>query len=86
MPDVSKILDSLVNRSSDHKIGVVGSPSNTVEIVIDILQSQEKNKILGQLVYLVIPQDGHYLAVIGQISQIETKNRWHEDPKYVSVP
>lgn len=85
MTDIPTILDSLVNRSGDHKIGVVGSPSNTVEIVIDILQSQEKNKILGQLVYLVIPQDGQYLAVIGQISQIETKNRWHEDQTFRGI-
>lgn len=85
MSEIPNILDSLVNRSGDHKIGVVGSPSNTVEIVIDILQSQEKNKILGQLVYLVIPQDGHYLAVIGQISQIETKNRWHEDQTFRGI-
>ncbi len=73
------ILDLLVNQATDHAIGSVGSPSNTSEIIIDILQTSEARKVLGQLVYLVVPQDDKQLAVIGQISQVETKNRWHED-------
>lgn len=73
------ILDLLVNQAADHAIGSVGSPSNTTEIIIDILQTSEAKKVLGQLVYLVVPQDDKQLAVLGQISKVETKNRWHED-------
>jgi hypothetical protein len=73
------ILDLLVNQAAAHAIGSVGSPSNTTEIIIDILQTSEDKKVLGQLVYLVVPQDDKQLAVIGQISKVETKNRWHED-------
>lgn len=73
------ILDVLTDRAAEFAIGAVGSPSNTTEIVIDILQTSESSKVLGQLVYLVVPQDGRQLAVIGQISHVETKNRWHED-------
>lgn len=53
MTAASNVLDILVNRSGDHQIGIVGSPSDTTEIVIDILQTQEKSRILGQLVYVV---------------------------------
>jgi len=74
-----EILGLLVNQAADYAIGSVGSPSNTTEIVIDILQTSETQKVLGQLVYLVVPQDDKQLAVIGQISKVETKNRWHED-------
>jgi len=73
------IYDVLVNQATGSRIGIVGSPSSTAEIVIDILQISEQSRILGQLVYLVVPQEGCYLAVLGQISQVETKNRWHED-------
>lgn len=78
-PDSSHVLDLLINQASDYAIGSVGSPSNTAEIIIDILQTSEAQKVLGQLVYLVVPQDNQHLAVIGQISKVETKNRWHED-------
>lgn len=72
-------LDVLLNEAEEFAIGCVGSPSSTAEIVIDILQTSESSKVLGQLVYLVVPQDGKQLAVIGQVSQVETENRWHED-------
>ncbi len=73
------LLDQLKNHSDQFNIGSVGSPSNTTEIIIDINQKSEKKKNLGQLVCLVQPQDQEKLVVIGQISEIETKNRWHED-------
>jgi hypothetical protein len=73
------ILDLLNNNSDDHNIGSVGSPSSTTEITIDINQKSENKKILGQLVCLVQPQEQSHLVVIGQISEVETQNRWHED-------
>lgn len=73
------LLDKLNNHSDQFNIGSVGSPSNTTEIIIDINQKSEKKRNLGQLVCLVQPQDQEKLVVIGQISEIETQNRWHED-------
>jgi hypothetical protein len=72
-------LDVLIGNAAEFAIGAAGSPSDTTEITIDILQHSEASKVLGQLVYLLVPQDGKQLAVIGQISRVETKNRWHED-------
>jgi len=73
------LLDLLNNQSDEFNIGTVGSPSNTTEILIDINQKSEKKRNLGQLVCLIQPQEQEKLVVIGQISEIETKNRWHED-------
>jgi DNA helicase HerA-like ATPase len=72
------LLDLLDNQD-EFNIGSVGSPSNTTEILLDINQKSEKKRNLGQLVCLIQPQEQEHLVVIGQISEIETKNRWHED-------
>ena len=72
------LLDLLDNQD-EFNIGSVGSPSNTTEILLDINQKSEKKRNLGQLVCLIQPQEQEKLVVIGQISEIETKNRWHED-------
>lgn len=69
----------LLNNQDEFNIGSVGSPSNTTEILLDINQKSEKKRNLGQLVCLIQPQEQEHLVVIGQISEIETKNRWHED-------
>jgi DNA helicase HerA-like ATPase len=73
------LLDLLNDHSNQFNIGSVGSPSNTTEIIIDINQKSEQKRNLGQLVCLIQPQEQEQLVVIGQISEIETKNRWHED-------
>src|SRR5688572_31079610 len=57
----------------------VGSPSDTTEITIDILETAEASRIRGQMVYMVLPHDNCRIAVLGQISRVETQNRWHED-------
>ena len=81
----NSVLDALTGGDGAFCIGAVGSPSNTTEIVIDILQSCETKKVLGQLVYLVVPQDGKRMVVVGQIIRVETKNRWHEDMTFRGI-
>jgi hypothetical protein len=39
------------------QLGIVGSPSDTSEITIDIMESAEATRIRGQMVYLVLPHD-----------------------------
>lgn len=78
-PEEPKLLDLLNNHSDEHNIGSVGSPSSTTEITLDINQKSESKKVLGQLVYFVQPQEQSQLVVLGQISEVETQNRWHED-------
>jgi len=63
----------------DNTVGIVGSPSGTAEIAVDILEGSEGGSLLGQLVALPHQvEDGHAIA-IGTVSEIVTHNRWHED-------
>lgn len=66
-------------------MGITGSPSSTLEVVIDITEQTKTDRALGQMVYVAIEEDGRKVLVIGQIIEIETKNRWHEDPAFKGV-
>jgi hypothetical protein len=66
-------------------MGITGSPSSTLEIVIDITEVTKYERTLGQMVYVCVEEDGRNILVIGQIIEIETKNRWHEDLAFKGV-
>jgi hypothetical protein len=66
-------------------MGITGSPSSTLEVVIDITEQTKTDRTLGQMVYVVVEEDNRNVLVIGQIIEIETKNRWHEDPAFKGV-
>lgn len=80
-----KVLSVLMDEMKATQVGVVGSPSDTTQITIDILESAEASRIRGQMVYLVLPHDKRQIAVIGQISRVETQNRWHEDMAFRGI-
>src|SRR5215218_10000125 len=80
-----KVLSVLLDEMRANPIGVVGSPSDTTEITIDILESAEAQRIRGQMVYMVLPHAGCRMADLGQISRVETKNRWHEDMAFRGI-
>ena len=77
-----KITDLL---ASAEPLGVVGSPSNTFEAVVDIKEVSEKSKLLGELVCFQAPEGDNNVLVLGQITEIETKNRWHEEPSFKGI-
>lgn len=79
-----KIIDVIKAKSSD-ALGITSSPSSTLDITIDIREDNKRDRALGQMVYVVIEEDGKNILVIGQIISIETKNRWHEDPSFKGV-
>jgi len=79
-----KIIDVIKTKSSD-PLGITSSPSSTLDITIDIREDAKRERALGQMVYVVIEEDGRNILVIGQIIAIETKNRWHEDPSFKGV-
>lgn len=74
-----------INNPENVAIGITGSPSNTLEIIIDITEDTKTNRTLGQMVYVVVEEDGRNILAIGQIIEIETKNRWHEDLAFKGV-
>jgi len=68
------------------RIAVVGSPSTTRSITIDILGDTEHQSLHGDLVYLThsMGDDGSLIA-LGTVNEIKTSNRWHEDPNMRGV-
>jgi hypothetical protein len=66
-------------------VGVVGSPSSTTEVTVDILHDATNAPLHGQLVYLAHPLDDRVLMALGTVTEIVTQNRWHEDPNMRGV-
>ena len=60
-------------------IGLVGSPSTTGKVTIDIMEEATEFPLRGQLVSLVHPLENRYLIALGTVTEIKTSNRWHED-------
>lgn len=86
MPENDTIIDVIKNcQSSEKALGITSSPSDTLEITIDITESSKHTRTLGQMVYVLLEEDGINILVIGQIISVETKNRWHEDPSFKGI-
>jgi hypothetical protein len=60
-------------------IGIVGSPSTTIKVCVDILEDATGIPLQGQLVYFSHTLDTGHLFALGTVTDIETSNRWHED-------
>jgi DNA helicase HerA-like ATPase len=69
----------------DDKIGIVGSPSTTSSVTVDILEPATGAPLRGQLVYLKHSLKNKTLIALGTITEIKTVNRWHEDPNMRGV-
>jgi hypothetical protein len=69
----------------EDRIGVVGSPSTTAEVTVDILEDASSIPLHGSLVYLAHPMSQGCLIAVGTVSDILTSNRWHEDPNMRGV-
>ena len=75
----------VINKQTSDTVGITGSPSTTIEINIDIKEESKLGRILGQMVYFVLQEEGQNVLVIGQVTSIETQNRWHQDPSFKGV-
>lgn len=61
------------------RVGLVGSPSSTGVVTVDITENASAAPLHGQLVYLAHSLGNGSLIAIGTITEINTSNRWHED-------
>ena len=77
-----KILEIIEGSDS---LGVIGSPSSSFEAVVDIREINEKSRLLGELVCFQVREGDNTALVLGQITEIETKNRWHEEPAFKGI-
>lgn len=76
-------LKQLVDQAE--RIGVIGSPSSTTELALDILATAVDKKLVGELAIFDYMQDGFDHYALGQITEIILKNIWHEDPTMRSL-
>ena len=70
-------LEHLVDGAE--RIGVVGSPSSTSELALDILAGAVNKKLVGELALFRYVQDGLPHYALGQITEVKLRNVWHED-------
>ena len=77
------ILESIEN--AEEVIGVIGSPSDSFETTVDILGVSSQNKLLGELVLFTTKEGDDYVVSLGQITDIKTENKWHEEPAFKAV-
>jgi len=71
--DIDKLLATV------ERIGVVGSPSTTGDLSLEILGAAVGRKLVGELALLPFAQDGAPHYALGQITEIKLRNLWHED-------
>ena len=62
------------------RIGVIGSPSNNATITVDILESACKKSLIGSFTIFKFNQDSQINCALGQITEINLRNVWTEDP------
>ncbi|HET8847413.1 MAG TPA: DUF87 domain-containing protein [Nitrososphaeraceae archaeon] len=80
---IDKKINYFLNNSSI--IGTIGSPSSTIELVLDILESSVTRQLVGELAIFKYLQDSKNHYAIGQIIEIALKNFLLEDPTIKSV-
>jgi hypothetical protein len=78
-----RTLDHLVDRTE--RLGVVGSPSSTSALSLDVLNTAVNRKLVGELALFRFSQDGIPRYALGQITEVKVRNIWHEDPTMRSL-
>ena len=81
--DVGTELKRLIDQTE--RLGVVGSPSSTAQLALDILGSAVTRKLVGELAIFRFLQDTNAHYALGQITEIQLRNIWHEDPTMRSL-
>jgi hypothetical protein len=62
------------------RIGVIGSPSSTSRLTIDLLGTAVDKRLVGTLCVFKFNQDGKDHYALGQVTGINLRNIWIEDP------
>lgn len=83
MPDGDHNLNKLVDQTE--RLGVIGSPSSTSQLALDILGTAATRKLVGELALFKYHQDSSQHYALGQITEVQLRNIWHEDPTMRSL-
>ena len=79
----SRDLDRIIDNTE--RLGVIGSPSSTAQLALDILGPAVNRKLVGELALFRFTQDAASHYALGQITEIRLRNIWHEDPTMRSL-
>ena len=70
----------------------MGSPSTNTELTLDVIEANTHSRLVGALVGFTwrqaepLQQDNEATtAVLGQITSLEMRNRWHEDQTFKNI-
>ena len=73
-------------------VAVVSSPSTNTELTLDVVKENERSDLVGALVGFrldspTLSEEGRILErrVLGQITSIQLRNRWHEDQAFKNI-
>lgn len=80
---MSQSINELIGQAE--RIGVIGSPSSTSELAIDIMGTAVNKKLVGELALFKYSQDNLTNYALGQITEVSLRNIWHEDPTMRSL-
>ena len=83
MDDGTRDLGTIIETSE--RLGVVGSPSSTTNLALDILGGAVTRKLVGELALFRFDQDDSKHYALGQITEVQLRNIWHEDPTMRSL-
>lgn len=67
------------------EIGMIGSPSSTTELSLDILGHSVSKNLVGELAMFRYIQDDSDHYALGQINEITLRNRWLEEATILSI-
>ena len=81
--DAGTDLKRLIDQTE--RLGVIGSPSSTAQLALDILGSAVNRKLVGELALFPFSQDSSAHYALGQVTEIQLRNIWHEDPTMRSL-
>ncbi len=85
MPETPPLQDLEAVAAQTERLGVIGSPSSTSEFSVDVIGTAVDRKLVGELATFSFRQDGLTHYAIGQITEIQLRNVWHEDPTMRSL-
>lgn len=76
-------LDTVIAQTE--RLGVIGSPSTTSQLAVNVVGTAVGRKLVGELAMFSFQQDGVAHYALGQITEIQLRNVWHEDPTMRSL-
>lgn len=82
MEDSNNLPPNDIKKSFENaeRIGVIGSPSSSHNLTIDIMGTAVDKKLVGSICMFNFKQDGADHFALGQITEIDLRNIWSEDP------